>query len=600
MRISRLTEVLLLAALFLCPLVRAQDADATEAKAPKLKVAVFSIQGALTEGPQEFSLTSLMSDMPTLSMMDYIHILREARSDDSLAGVVFDLDKASLGFAQVQELRQQFQLLRKAGKDVWIYSDHVSAGGLMLGAEATELVLMPEGNISFHGIYSESMYFKNLLDKLGVQADIVHIGDFKSAGESFYLTGPSEASQQQTQALLDSLFGQITDMVARSNEISAEKVRALMDRPEIRPKDAVKAGLVDRLAYRHDFSDQVRERYGKDTEVVFDYLDPDKADVEIKGIMDLFSLFSPKKKTTVKEDPAVGVIVLEGSIDNESVQEARKALVKAADDDSIKAMVFRVDSPGGSAAASDLLCDATRRFKESGKPFIVSMGNVAASGGYYISALADKIYAQPGTITGSIGVVGGKLVMKDLLDKVGITTHAYQMGKYAHLLSSTHSFTEEERALVRQSMLEVYGVFKDRIRTGRGDRIQGDLDGMAGGRVYTGSQALPLGLIDEEGGLYDAIEYAAAKAKLGEAYRFRLLPRKKEFSELLSELLGDSPEQPDFIRSAGFRSLVNAALPLLNRLDPAKATSLENALKQLELFNQEGVLLIAPDLRPML
>ena len=220
------------------------------------------------------------------------------------------------------------------------------------------------------------------------------------------------------------------------------------------------------------------------------------------------------------------MVALDSGISNETIAPVRAEVLRLLKDEHAKALVLRVDSPGGSALASEVLWEATDEWKATGRPFIVSMGGVAASGGYYVSAGADRIFAEEGTITGSIGVVGMKLVLGGAMEKLGITTHATQRGAKAGAMSMTKPFSEEESKMVRDSMLAVYGTFKKRIENGRGARLKGDLEGMAGGRVYTGNRALELGLVDEIGGLGEAIAHAAEEAEV-DADSVKLVPEPK-------------------------------------------------------------------------
>jgi protease-4 len=290
----------------------------------------------------------------------------------------------------------------------------------------------------------------------------------------------------------------------------------------------------------------------------------------------------------------------------------RKALDEAARDDAIKAVVLRVDSPGGSAVASEIILDATRRVKAK-KPLAVSMGDTAASGGYYVSLGADTIFADDSTMTASIGVVAGKFVTNGLWDKVGITFKAYERGKSAGLLASDRPFNPDDRERVQSWMNGVYETFKGHVTKSRANRLKKPLDDIAGGRVYTGRQALELGLIDRIGTLHDAIEYAAAEAKLkaGE-YEVRTVPEPKNpLQAVMAALTGESPDDDEpngLVASdtprasaaiaAALRgpSLIDLAAPQLEHLDPQRVRAAKAALIRMELLQREGVLLAAPEM----
>jgi protease IV len=310
--------------------------------------------------------------------------------------------------------------------------------------------------------------------------------------------------------------------------------------------------------------------------------------------------------------PAVGVVYVEGPIvigggqaslfgDMEArASKIRKALNEAARDDSIKAVVLRVNSPGGSAVASEIILDATRRVKAK-KPFVVSMGDVAGSGGYYVACASDVIFADQSTITASIGVVGGKLATTDMWKKIGVTYKAYKRGENAGLLASNDPFTRGERERLQGWMDDVYGVFKDHVRSIRAGRLKKPLDELAGGRVFTGKQALDLGLVDKIGGLGDAIAHVAGQAKLTD-YDVRVVPAPKNFLEqIIEEASGTTDDGPGLDArarpmTAGPESLVDLALPLLRHLDPPRVAAVKDALQHLQLLQREGVLLIMPEM----
>ena len=420
------------------------------------------------------------------------------------------------------------------------------------------------------------------------------MGEFKSFGENYYRTGPSAASLKQTNALLDSIYQQIINDVANGCKITTKEVLALIDTPIITPKDALQKKMIDSLLYRSDFLAKLKDKYGFDLIFDFAYGQPKKK--QITGFMDLLSMFSPPAKG-VKKKNGVGVVFLEGAITSASIREARREILKAAKDDSIKALVFRVNSPGGSALASDILCNATQIFKKTDKPFIVSMGNSAASGGYYISVFADIIFAEKGTITGSIGVVGMKIVTAELLQWSGVTTHAISKGKYASLGKTMTAFTKDERQQLSKEFNRVYATFKKKIMAGRGVRIRGDLEKLAGGRVYTGEQAKKVGLIDLYGGLNDAIEYAAGEAGLPKKFAIRQLPEPKEFFEQLNDILtGVSDDEPFFQAPSLQNKFMNEKIEMLKLLFPTQSHHLNSFLEYYQIINRERLIMATPEI----
>lgn len=578
-------------------------------------VAVFRIKGPLAEAPAQVGLAELLGDKAPVNMFDLLERLRQARTDNNLQAVIFDIEDAALGMAQIQELRTQFEALKATDKDVLVYCETLSPGKLMLGSAASQLWLLPSGDVDIRGMYGEGSYYKNMLDNIKVEADILHCGDYKSAGEPFYRTGPSKEADEQTNRLLDGMFEQMIDCIAKSRRLSPEKVKSLIDRGMMSPQEALEAKLVDKLGYREDFIASIKKRYGDELKIARNYGKEKGPTIDFSSPLAIFSIFNDMMKGKKQSDkPAVAVVHVEsmitqgetesglfGGASNAGSSTIRKAIAKAAADDSVKALVLRVDSPGGSAIASDIICEATKRFKDSGRPLIVSMGNVAGSGGYYVSALADVIFAEPTTITGSIGVVGGKIVTKGLWDWVGITSHEYRRGEHADLMNTNRRFSDDERKMVSGWMNRIYEDFKGRVLEGRKDRIKGDLEPLAGGRVYTGKQALEIGLVDRLGGMADAIKHAASEAELDANYEVRIYPEPQTIFDILMEGMSGDEDSDKFVavssalasRYSGLPQ-ISSALEALKALDPAKAKALQNFLVQMELFSSECVLMIGP------
>ena len=580
-------------------------------------VAVFKLKGPLPEAPDMFGLGELFGDKVPTNMFDLLERLRTARADDNVRAVVLDIEDAQLGRAQIQELRAQIDALKAAEKDVWVFCETLHPGTLSLGSAASKLVLLPTGEVSFTGIHGESMYFKNLLDKIGCQADILHCGAYKSAGEPFYLTGPSKEAEEQTNHLLDGIYDEMVNDIAKSRKLTADKVRGLIDVTSFSAQEALDAKLVDALMYREDFSKKLKKNYA-DAKIETAYGKKKGPELDLENPFGIFKLFGElMKEKKAPEKPSIAVVFVEGAISGGEAEPSlfggesgahsgtiRKAIDQATADKKVKALLLRVDSPGGSAIASDVICEAAKRFKKTGRPFIVSMGNVAGSGGYYVSCLGDTIFAEPSTITGSIGVVGGKIVTKGLWDWVGITTHEYKRGKYADIMNTNRRFSDDERKIVMRMMNRVYDEFKSRVVDGRGKKIKGELEPLAGGRVYTGKQALDIGLVDKLGGFADAIKHTASEADLGGDYELRVFPKPRNFMDILAEAFGKKDKDEDDVEAGASVGKMAAALAdhpaisgglkALERIDPAKASSVKRFLINVELLSRESVLLIGP------
>ena len=569
----------------------------------KTIIAVYDLEGAISEsGLSDGGLFGLdAGGKRPLTHFDVVQSLKNAASDEDVKGVVLDLGGAGLSFAQLQEIRRCLMAIRAAEKDVWFYTEQLTNGSAIIGSAANHFTLLPEGNVSFNGIYSESLYFKDLLDKAGLKVDVIHIGDFKSAGETLYRTGPSEYAKKQEDILFDSIFNQILKSVAEGRKIQPKDLQEIIDSGLVTPKQALETSLVDDLQYRTDFITKIRKHYGEDAKFDRSYSLPNLNGPEIKGFMDIMKLAFKSGRDKKRRHDYIAVVALEGAISDASVAPVREQVLKLSKDEKCKALVLRVNSPGGSALSSDVLWEATDEFEATGKPFVVSMGAVAASGGYYVSAGASRIFAEEGTITGSIGVVGMKFILGGTMEKLGIHVHSRQHGKHAGIMSSNRSFSEAEAEIIRKSMLNVYATFKKRITDGRGDKLKGDLDSLAGGRVYSGVDALKVGLVDEIGGLNEAIHHAASLAKMKD-YHVYLTPEpksgleglftdpdKKDYSD---EFIGMAPPQKPSTLIQQHMKLH----PALGMLPADQRAQLEKLVQRIQYYQNHHILLIGPDI----
>ncbi len=481
-------------------------------------------------------------------------------------------------------------------------------GQYALLTAAAHLSVVPTADIWVTGIFGEAPYLHRMLEKIGVQPDFLTCGDYKSAAEIFMREGPSKEAEAMQNWLLDSLYETQVKRIAASRKVSPELVKAWIDSGPHSAEKAKELGMVDAVEHRQELEKRLKQQFGPD--VVFDRKYGSKAEPKLDasspfGLFKFWGELLGASRPSESKKPAIGIVYVEGPItlggqaaslfqDQAATSSSiRKALNSAADDDTIKAVVLRVDSPGGSALASEIILDATRRVKAK-KPFTVSMGNVAGSGGYYVACGADTIFADDATITGSIGVVGGKLSTSGLFDKLGVTFKSYRRGQNAGMLASGDIFSTGERLKMRSWMDEIYGVFKGHVTAARGNRLKKPIDDLAGGRVYTGKQALELGLVDRLGTLHDAIKHVAAEAKVSD-YDVRVIPKPKTFLEQLMEngADGDSRKGLDVMQKP---NLLELAQPYLRSLDPARAELVRSALGRLELIHREGVILMMPEL----
>ncbi len=585
-------------------------ADEKPAEAPS-KVAVFRLAGTINESGREETLS--LGGVAPVSLRVLVSRLDQAAKDSAVKAVALLLDGGSAGAAQIEELRQAMERLKSAGKPVFAHADSLQMGQYVLASGASRLSVVPTADVWVTGLYGESPYLRGLLDKLGVEPDYLTCGDYKSAAEVFLRTEPSPQAEEMQNWLLDSQFETFLKLIASGRKVDAKQARAWVDAGPYTAASAKQAGMIDVVEHRQDLEAHLKAEYGAN--VVFDrkygQKSLPKADLSSPfGVLKFWSeLLGTASKPGTAREPVVAVVYVEGAItlgqdaaslfgeSGASSRQIRRALDEAAADETVKAVVLRVDSPGGSAVASEIILDATRRVKAK-KPFLVSMGNVAGSGGYYVACAADTIYADASTITGSIGVVGGKFATRQLFDKVGVNFKAYTRGANAALLGTAKPFSEAERARMQSWMDEIYGVFKGHVTAVRGDRLKKPIDELAGGRVYTGQQALELGLVDKIGTLHDATREVAQAAKLGDDYEVRQIPRARSFIEQLLETDQDDDRKGlDVAAEVRRAGIIEAALPLLGALDPARIALVRQALGRLELIQREGVVLMMPELR---
>lgn len=565
-------------------------------------IAVFKLEKLFSEGHNEPGLNEILSmEDSQQTFMALLSRMRRAAFDKNVKACVFYGESVGLGMAQVQELQRQIVMLKNSGKKTYFYSRSLTPGNLQAAIATDKIVLFPQGEVLFNGIQLQGMYFKRLLDKLHLKADVIHIGDFKSAGEPFYLDGPSEASKQQTQLLLNNIADQIKMSLKEHRGMSIAKVNELVNKALFSAAEAIASGLIDELAYHKDFVDSIKKEFGENVKFNTSYGVPKKKSLQLNNIMDLFSLFNelsapPKIDNTDK----ISLTVIEGAIEAQMGEKLRRHILHAAKDKTVKAMILRVNSPGGSALASEVICQAVKDFKATGKPVIVSMGNVAASGGYYVAAPGDLIYAENLTITGSIGVVGGKIVTGELMDKIGISFHQYNKGKHADLFTTLRPFNEEEKVLLTNTFKRVYETFKNRVKEGRGNKIQGDLEKIAGGRVYTGNDALKLGLVDKIGGLRDAINEAVTRTGLTR-YKVSMFPKEVKLMDLISKELREA-ENDEYLytddqsstKSLLKKDIIQSYTESLQAINPKLGDTLNIFMKNLQMLQKERVILVSP------
>lgn len=601
-----------LATAMFAPAARAQDKPAAEApkpEPPKPRVAVFRLAGSVKETPKDDVLN--LGGESSIPLWSLIERLDKAAKDPAVKAVVVILEGPSVGAAQVADIRSAIARVRAAGKEVYGHADSVgSLNQYVLLSAASRVSLVPTADLWITGLYGEAPYIRALLEKIGVRPDFLTCGDYKSAAEMFMRDGPSKEADAMQNWLLDSLYDTMVARIAAGRKASPELVKAWIDSGPHTAAKAKELGILDAVEHRQELEAHLKKTYGDDVVLDRKYGKKEEPKLDATNPFGIFKFLGEVMAASKddKKKPAIGVVYVDGAIvldaqggmaafqDESAVGvKIRRALEDAANDDSIKAVVLRVDSPGGSALASEIILDATRRVKAK-KPLVVSMGNVAGSGGYYVACGTDAVFADEATITGSIGVVSGKIATAGLYQRLGVSFKAYRRGQNAGMLASGDVFTPAERQKMQGYMDEIYGEFKGHVVAIRGGKLKKPIDEIAGGRVYTGKQALELGLVDKLGGFHDAVAFAAEAAKLAD-YDVRAVPRAKSVIEEILEQSSGEDDRKGLVRTPAAGSiLLEAAAPFLHALDPARADAVRLALGRLELIRREGVIAMMPEL----
>lgn len=476
----------------------------------------------------EVESISLFSPLVTQqTLRGVIGTIERARTDPRIRGMVVIPQTTGAMWAQLQELRDELVKFRAAGKSLVVYFEFGGAGEYYLASAAERILVMPAGTLDLSGLATYEVFFRGALDKIGVFPDMLQMGDYKTAANTFTERGFTPAHREMSRSLNRDMYDQLVRAIATGRNRDEAEVRRLLDEGPFLPEDAKAAGLIDDIAY----DDQI------------DDAPPVQGTRRFEG-EDYIRSLSSGRGDKVALLYAVGTIAsgtssfagASGSVlgSDTFVEWVRK--VRA--DSSIRAIVIRIDSPGGSAIASEVIWRELMLTREV-KPIIVSMGDVAASGGYYMAVPAHAIVAQPGTLTGSIGVVTGKFVLQGALDKLGIGTGSVSDGQFAEIYSPFRTFSAAERAKVEEQMQSTYELFVKRVADGR-ESTPKDIDAIAQGRVWTGRQARELGLVDELGGLDRAVALAKEHAKLGADDDVNLVvyPPKRSLYDIVSNPLG--------------------------------------------------------------
>ena len=480
-----------------------------------------------------------MESKDATGMNEILRNIENAKTDSKIKGIYLELSSIPTSTATLQEIRSKLLEFKESGKFVVTYGETYSQSAYYLASVADKIYLNPEGMVDLHGMASQIMFYKHLLEKLDIEVQIVRGPNnrFKSAVEPFFLDKMSEANREQMDKLLGTLWGQILLNISQSRNISVEQLNQIADNLDLMTdaKKALAYGLVDNLYYKDQVLEELKGLTGSNK--------------SINAVGNASYAKSYKTKGNGKNEVAViyafgQIYDGKGTEENIYSEDLSKTIRKAREDENVKAIVLRVNSPGGSALASAIIGRELDLTKEV-KPIIVSMGNYAASGGYWISAKGDYIFADPTTITGSIGVFGTVPNLQGFLnDKIGLTFDVAKTNENADFGTLTQPLTEFQYTKLQESVVHTYDQFTQRVAEGRGLR-QTYVDSIGQGRVWAGADAIEIGLVDQLGDMEDAIAYAAEKANLGSDYKVIEWPKQKDFFTRLMESMNSSSDQLD-------------------------------------------------------
>lgn len=548
----------------------------TETLVKKNSVMMLDLNGTLVERNQE-SLEGMFSKLTgnnstIYGLDDVLASIKKAKENEDIKGIYLKANSLGTSYASLQAVRNALADFKESGKFIVAYSDNYTQGLYYLSSVADKVLLNPKGAIEWRGIASSPMFYKDLLKNLGIEMQIFKVGTYKSAVEPFIATEMSPANREQVTAFISSIWGQVVDGVSTSRKITPDSLNAYADRMLMfYPAElSVQCGLADTLVYQNDVRSYLKTlvKVGEDDRL------------PVLGLEDMMNV-----KKSVPKDKSGNIVAVyyasgeitdlpgssaseEGIVGSKVIRDLRSLK----EDDDVKAVVLRVNSPGGSAFASEQIWHAVKELK-SKKPVIVSMGGYAASGGYYIACVADTIVAEPTTLTGSIGIFGMLPNVKGLADKVGITSDVVKTNKYSDFGSIMRPINEDERTLLQMMINQGYDLFVSRCAEGR-HMTKEAIEKIAEGRVWTGEAAKGLGLVDVLGGIDTALDIAVKKANI-EGYSVVAYPEKKDIfamlmdiqpnnyveSQLLKSKLGDFYKDFSLLKNIEERPMIQARMP---------------------------------------
>lgn len=577
-----------------------QDAQAAQ---PKARVGLIEIDGAVTDRPGP--LDWLMgSEDPTLRQI--IRGIDAASRNDAISGIVIRLKDAELSAAQVEELGEALARFRAAGKTVRLFADAYGSTEMMLGSFTDEVIAQPGAPVMMPGLYMEEMFLADTLKWAGVTPDFVQVGDFKGASEMMARNAPSPQWDENINGLLDSLYANMRAPMLRGRKLDDARLDAAMAELWLADaEDAKAAGMIDSVVDLATLDAHLAGSYGRGFAWSSNVVPSSEGmKMDTSNPFAMLSALSREPETTPTR-PTIAVVHIDGAIIDGESQEGgflssgssvgsrtiRRALEEIRGQDLVKGVIIRIDSPGGSATASEVIWQGVRRLAEK-KPVFVSVGSMAASGGYYIAVAGERIYVNPSSIVGSIGVVGGKLSLAGVYENLRINVTPRARGPRADLFGGLNPWTEAQRAEVRRKMTETYDQFVSRVTAGR---PQADISKIAEGRLFTGNRAVELGMADEVGGLQTAITDMAERLELAQ-YEVMDYPGPKALGEILEDMFSSVAAPGLGGHAPAGAGLASSDIARLARdvVGPAAWPQVERGLVGLLQMRDEPVLLMSP------
>jgi protease IV len=501
-------------------------------------ILVLKLDGPIVERSTDDPFTEIMSELTNkpvpIGLNKILSGIKKAKRDDRIKGIYIESGTVLAGHATIEEIRNALLAFKQSGKFIISYASVYSQKSYYLASVANRIYLPPAGMLQFQGLSAQRTFFKGTLEKLGIEMQVFRHGQFKSAVEPYTRTDMSDAARLQTKTYVQSMWNHITNKIGEVRGLTIKSLNETADKvPWLQPDDfLVESGLLDALKYKDEVINELKDS------VKIDY----KKDLNSIDITKYAKAYVPDNKKGISKNK-IAIIYAEGGIDTgqEGIhsEDLSKTIRKARRDSTIKAVVLRINSPGGSGMGSEIIWREVKLTTET-KPLIVSMGDVAASGGYYIACCADTIVAHPNTITGSIGVFGLIPNVQGLLNKIGITTDGIKTNKFSDLPSINRPFLPEEKELMQAYIEEFYNVFLQRCADGR-DTTKAAIDEIGQGRVWSGENALNIHLVDVLGGIDKAVNIAAKKANIADDFRIVELPKiLPPFEQLMKDITGDA------------------------------------------------------------